>query len=127
MESNNKYLLDWELTYKMFSKKHSDSPLELYWSGDKVYTQTHFFTFGFITFTVKENITQAPYIRDVYILENFRNKNIGINLVTNLLKNYKQQGYKKVCVEPTIESVLFWEKLGFKKGNKNKFFIDLWN
>jgi N-acetylglutamate synthase-like GNAT family acetyltransferase len=127
MESNKQYFLDWEFTYNLFSKKHLHNPMINYWSGDKVYTQTNFFYFGFITFTIKEDINETPYIRVVYILQNFRNKKIGINLVKNLLENYKQQGYKKVCVEPTIESVFFWEKLGFKKGNKNKFFIDLWN
>jgi GNAT superfamily N-acetyltransferase len=131
MESNSNYILEWELFYKIFSKQFIDEPFEFYWETSQNYTNTYFFPFGFITCTTKDPINSIPYIRVVYILNEFRNQKIGSKMVNDLLKCYKKQGFKKVSVEPTIESVLFWEKLGFKKPtktskrNKDKFFKEL--
>jgi GNAT superfamily N-acetyltransferase len=126
MESNIKYILDWELSYNVFSKKYINEPMTIYWEDDKKYTNTLFFSFGFITFTINEHINAAPYIRVLYILNEFRNQKIGYKIVNALLKHYKKQGYKKVSVEPTVESLLFWQKLGFKKGNNKKFIKELY-
>jgi GNAT superfamily N-acetyltransferase len=131
MESNSNYILDWELSYSLFSRKYLNEPMTIYWEDDKTYTNTYFFPCGFITFTVNDRINSIPYIRIVYILNEFRNQKIGSKMVNDLLKCYKKQGFKKVSVEPTIESLFFWKKLGFKqptkvsKRNKDKFFKEL--
>jgi len=75
MESNKIYLKDWETTQKFYEDGIFKNPHNLYWTGDKISTQTIFSDYGFFCITVDKEKIQ--YLRIIFIKEKFRNKGIG--------------------------------------------------
>jgi GNAT superfamily N-acetyltransferase len=128
MEYSKDFEKDWSLTYKMYSTGLLKSPMINFWEQDKSHTQTTFFKFGFLCHTIDTETTDIPYIKILYILEEYRNKKIGKNLIAQFLNECKKRGFKFVKVEPTFESLSFWKSLGFveiKNDFYNQFIIKL--
>ena len=121
LESTQDYIIDWEMTFDLYKKGLVKNPMMNHWIVDNIYTQTNFFKFGFVTFTINDSLDEIPYIRIIYIVEKFRNKKIGLAIISQILKYYTEKGYKFVSVEPTKESLNFWIKFGFVNNNKGKF------
>jgi GNAT superfamily N-acetyltransferase len=113
MEKSKDLEQEWNLTYKMYTDGLLQNPMINFWQNDQTYTQTSFFKFGFFTHTISDNTNEIPYIKILFILDEYRNIGIGKNLILQFLNKCKDKGHKFIKVEPTFESLQFWQRLGF--------------
>jgi N-acetylglutamate synthase-like GNAT family acetyltransferase len=121
MENSKQYEQEWYLIYDMYKKGMLENPLLNFWQNDKTFTQTDFFPFGYICYTLPDESNDVPYIRILYILNEYRNKKIGEKLILSFLNQCKSKGINSVKVEPTFESLSFWKRLGFVEIKNDKF------
>lgn len=66
------------------------------------------------------------YIYDTYLFPEYRNKKIMKSHINDILCDMKLMGAEKVLLSTLSDEVtMVWEKLGFKKINKNNMEMDI--
>ena len=66
------------------------------------------------------------YIYDTYLFPEYRNKKILKSHINTILHDIKQSGAEKVLLSTlNDEAIVIWEKLGFKKINKNNMEMNI--
>ncbi len=81
---------------------------------------------GFIIFFLNKKKNYC-YIRDYFILENFRKKKIGSIIIEKLIIYCKKKKFKFIkidIIDKNKKVFKFWNKLSFKK-NKKSYYLKL--
>lgn len=79
---------------------------------------------GFVIFFLNNKKLNC-YIRDYFILKNFRKKEIGSLIFKKIITKCKKRKFKfiKIDIMETNKKVFnFWKKLNFKKNGKSYYF-----
>ena len=79
---------------------------------------------GFVIFFLNNKKLNC-YVRDYFILKNFRKKEIGSLIFKKIIANCKKRKFKfiKIDIIETNKKVFnFWKKLNFKKNGKSYYF-----
>ena len=71
-------------------------------------------------------IRNCGYVRNVFVISEYRKKGIGHNLIQVLILYFRRKGRKKVVLDtyPKNKSaVKVWEAEGFQKSGRNGKFV----
>lgn len=57
---------------------------------------------------------ECPELYKLYVVPNYRNKGVAMDLVTHVMRQLASEGAEEVFVEMTEQSVNFWDKVSDK-------------
>jgi len=101
-------------------KKKHEGIWERYSNQQNVFGYCFFYNqqligYGSINLEMKLKKGLMAYFEDVVVHSEYRNKKIGKLIVDYLIEIAKKEGCYKIKLDCSINNLLFYEKLGFKK------------
>jgi len=104
-----------KLMWEMQMTNTLSNPRLLIFTGDNEHMNLCSTNLGLICYSHPKYVKDYCYIRNLYIAPCYRNKGLGKKSIKNLISHFKSNfNIYKFEVEADNNSILFWNKLGFK-------------